>query len=168
MMRVIMPKRSRLATAFAVVLAGGTLGAGVAVADVQALSPYDVQNPAVGNLDPNLLTAVQQAASAAGADGLTLTVTSGWRSAAFQQQLLDDAVATYGSMAAARQYVQTPEHSKHVLGQAVDVGGAGVDQWLITNSAQFGLCQIYANEIWHFELATSPAGICPPLLPNAA
>ena len=163
-----MPKRSRLATAFAVVVAAVTLGPGVAVADVQALSPYDLQNPAVGNLDPNLLTAVQQAAVAAAAGGLTLTVTSGWRSPSFQQQLLDDAVATYGSMAIARQYVQTPERSKHVLGQAVDVGGAGVDQWLITNGAQFGLCQIYANEIWHFELATSPAGACPPLLPNAA
>ena len=163
-----MPKRSRLATAFAVVAAGVTLGTGMAVADVQALSPYDLQNPAVGNLDPNLLTAVQQAAGAAAAAGLTLTVTSGWRSPSFQQQLLDDAVATYGSLAIARQYVQTPEHSKHVLGQAVDVGGAGVDQWLITNGAQFGLCQIYANEIWHFELATSPAGACPPLLPNAA
>ena len=165
---VIMPKRSRLATAFAVVVAVVTLGTGVAVADVQALSPYDVQNPAVGNLDPNLLTAVQLAAGAAAADGLTLTITSGWRSAAFQQQLLDDAVATYGSMAIARQYVQTPEHSKHVFGQAVDVGGASVDQWLIANGAQFGLCQIYANEIWHFELAASPAGVCPPLLLNAA
>jgi LAS superfamily LD-carboxypeptidase LdcB len=165
---VIMPKRSRLATAFAVVVAVVTLGTGVAVADVQALSPYDVQNPAVGNLDPNLLTAVQLAAGAAAADGLTLTITSGWRSAAFQQQLLDDAVATYGSIATARQYVQTPEHSKHVFGQAVDVGGASVDQWLITNGAQFGLCQIYANEIWHFELAASPAGVCPPLLLNAA
>jgi len=163
-----MPKRSPLATAFAVVVAGVTLGTGTAVADVQALSPYDVQNPAVGNLDPNLLTAVQQAAGAAAATGLTLTVTSGWRSPSFQQQLLDDAVATYGSLAIARQYVQTPEHSQHVLGQAVDVGGAGVDQWLIINGAQFGLCQIYANEIWHFELATSPAGACPPLLPNAA
>ena len=163
-----MPKRSPLATAFAVVVAGVTLGCGVAVADVQALSPYDVQNPAVGNLDPNLLTAVQQAAGATAADGLALTITSGWRSPAFQQQLLDDAVATYGSMAVARQYVQTPEHSKHVLGQAVDIGGAGVDQWLSANGAQFGLCQIYANEIWHFELATSPAGACPPLLPNAA
>jgi zinc D-Ala-D-Ala carboxypeptidase len=168
MMGVIMPKRSPLATAFAVVVAGVTLGTGVAVADIQALSPYDVQNPALGNLDPNLLTAVQQAAGAAAADGLTLTITSGWRSATFQQQLLDDAVATYGSMAIARQYVQTPEHSRHVLGQAVDVGGSGVDQWLITNGAQFGLCQIYANEVWHFELATSPAGSCPPLLPNAA
>jgi len=165
---VIMPKRSRLATVFAVVVAVVSLGTGVAVADVQALSPYDVQNPAVGNLDPNLLTAVQLAAGAAAADGLTLTITSGWRSAAFQQQLLDDAVATYGSIAAARQYVQTPEHSKHVFGQAVDVGGASVDQWLITNGAQFGLCRIYANEIWHFELAASPAGVCPPLLLNAA
>jgi len=163
-----MPKRSRLATAFAVVATVVTLGTGVAVADVQALSPYDVQNPAVGNLDPNLLTAVQQSAGAAAAAGLTLTVTSGWRSPSFQQQLLDDAVATYGSLAIARQYVQTPEHSKHVLGQAVDVGGAGVDQWLIINGAQFGLCQIYANEIWHFELATSPDGACPPLRPNAA
>ena len=163
-----MPKRSLLATAFAFVVTVGTLGTGVAVADVQALSPYDVQNLAVGNLDPHLLTAVQQAAGAAADDGLTLTITSGWRSPAFQQQLLDDAVATYGSMAVARQYVQTPEHSKHVLGQAVDVGGVGVDQWLIANGALFGLCQIYANEIWHFELATSPGGICPPLLPNAA
>jgi len=167
-MSVIMPKRSRLAAAFAVVATAVTLGTGVAVADVQALSPYDMQNPAVGNLDPSLLTAVQQAAGAAATDGLTLTITSGWRSATFQQQLLDDAVATYGSLAIARQYVQTPEHSRHVLGQAVDVGGAGVDQWLITNGTQFGLCQIYANEIWHFELATDPAGACPPLLPNAA
>jgi LAS superfamily LD-carboxypeptidase LdcB len=111
---------------------------------------------------------VQQGAGAAAADGLTLTITSGWRSPTFQQQLLDDAVATYGSMTIARQYVQTPEHSKHVLGQAVDLGGAGVDQWLITYGAQNGLCQIYANEIWHFELAASPAGVCPPLLPNAA
>lgn len=119
-------------------------------------------------LDPALLTAVQQASAAAAADGVTMTITSGWRSPEFQQQLLDDAVATYGSVAAARQYVQTPQHSHHVLGQAVDIGGPAADQWLIAHGAQFGLCQIYANEIWHFELATDAAGQCPPLLPNAA
>ena len=70
--------------------------------------------------------------------------------------------------AAARQYVQTPGGSKHVLGQAVDVGGTGADRWLIAHGARFGLCQIYANELWHFELATDAAGICPPLLANAA
>ena len=139
-----------------------------ASADVPMLSPYDVTDPAVGNLDPALRIAVQQATVAAAADGVAMTITSGWRSPEFQQQLLDDAIATYGSLAAARQYVQTPEHSHHVLGQAVDMGGAGADQWLIANGARFGLCQIYANELWHFELATDAAGICPPLLPNAA
>lgn len=139
-----------------------------ASADVQMLSPWDVANPAVGNLDPALLIAVQQATAAAAVDGVTMTITSGWRSPEFQQQLLDDAIATYGSLAAARQYVQTPEHSRHVLGQAVDLGAADADQWLIGNSARFGLCQIYANEPWHFELVTDPGGICPPLLPNAA
>jgi len=132
------------------------------------LSPYDVANPAVGNLDPALLIAVQQATNAAAADGVTMKITSGWRSPAFQQQLLDDAIATYGSLAAARQYVQTPERSRHVLGQAVDMSGVGADQWLIFNGARFGLCQIYANELWHFELATDAAGNCPGLLPNAA
>ena len=97
-----------------------------------------------------------------------MTITSGWRSPEFQERLLDDAVATYGSLAAARQYVQTPGGSKHVLGQAVDVGGTGADRWLIAHGARFGLCQIYANELWHFELATDAAGICPPLLANAA
>lgn len=152
----------------------GMLGAVVlglsplASADVQMLSPFDVANPAVRNLDPALLIAVQQATTAAAADGVTMTITSGWRSPAFQQELLDDAVATYGSLAAARQYVQTPERSHHVLGQAVDMGGVGADQWLIANGARFGLCQIYANELWHFELATDASGYCPPLLPDAA
>lgn len=150
------------------IAAGSVASAAVAAADVQALSPYDVANPAVGYLNPALLTAVQQAANAAAADGITMTITSGWRSPEFQQQLLDDAVATYGSIAAARQYVQTPERSRHVLGQAVDMGGAGADPWLIANGARFGLCQIYANEPWHFELATDAAGICPPLLATAA
>jgi len=163
-----MPNRSPLATAFAVVVAGVALGSGVAVADVQALSPYDVQNPAVGNLDPNLLIAVQQASTAAAADGITMTITSGWRSPEFQQQLLDDAVATYGSVAAALQYVQVPQRSHHVQGRAVDIGGAPADQWLIANGARYGLCQIYANELWHFELATDAAGKCPSLLPSAA
>lgn len=136
--------------------------------DGDALSPFDVQDPAVGRLDPQLLRAVQNAATAASADGVTMTVTSGWRSPEFQQRLLDDAVHTYGSLAAARQYVETPEMSKHVVGEAVDVGGAGADKWLADNGPRFGLCQIYANEVWHFELATDAQGNCPALLPNAA
>jgi LAS superfamily LD-carboxypeptidase LdcB len=134
----------------------------------QTLTPFDVANPAIGRLDPRLLTAIQQAANAASADGIIMTITSGWRSAEFQQTLLDDAVQTYGSLAAAREYVQTPAASRHVTGEAVDIGGTGADQWLIANGPRFGLCQIYANETWHFELVADPAGNCPPLLANAA
>ena len=133
-----------------------------------ALTPFDVQDPAIGQLDPQLLSAIQNAANAAAPDGVAMTITSGWRSPEFQRRLLDDAVHTYGSLAAARQYVETPELSKHVIGEAVDVGGPPADQWLIANGARFGLCPIYANELWHFELATDPQGNCPPLLPNAA
>ncbi|BBX64751.1 D-alanyl-D-alanine carboxypeptidase [Mycobacterium saskatchewanense] len=136
--------------------------------DGRPLSPFDVANPAIGRLDPALLSAIQNAATAAGAQGITMTITSGWRSPALQQRLLDEAVRTYGSMAAARQYVQTPAASKHVVGEAVDVGGAGADQWLTANGPRFGLCRIYANEPWHFELVADAAGNCPALLPNAA
>ncbi|AKK29983.1 M15 family metallopeptidase [Mycobacterium sp. EPa45] len=138
------------------------------LADGQIVTPFDVQNPAIGRLDPSLLDAIQQAATAASAAGITMTITSGWRSPEFQQRLLDSAVAQYGSLAAAREYVQTPEASRHVVGEAVDVGGVGADQWLTANGARFGLCRIYANEVWHFELATDPAGNCPPMLTNAA
>lgn len=133
-----------------------------------ALTAFDVHDPAIGRLDPVLLTAVQNATAAAAAEGVTVTVTSGWRSPEFQQQLLDDAIVTYGSYDAARQYVQTPEQSRHVVGAAVDIGGPGADAWMIANGPRFGLCQIYANESWHFELTTDVFGACPPLLPDAA
>jgi D-alanyl-D-alanine carboxypeptidase len=138
------------------------------LSDGTLLTPFDVQNPAVGRLDPALLSAIQNAARAARVDGITMTVNSGWRSPAFQQRLLDQAVQTYGNLTAARQYVQTPGMSKHVTGEAVDIGGMGADQWLIANGSRFGLCRIYANELWHFELAADGQGNCPVLLPNAA
>lgn len=132
------------------------------------LTAFDVADPAIGRLDPTLLAAVQNATAAAAAEGVTVTVTSGWRSPEFQQQLLDEAIATYGSYQAARRYVQTPEQSRHVVGAAVDIGGAGADRWMIANGPRFGLCQIYANETWHFELTTDLFGTCPALLPDAA
>lgn len=139
-----------------------------ALVDAQTLTAFDVADPAIGRLNPALLTAIQHATTAAAADGITMTINSGWRSPQFQQQLLDNAVRSYGSYGAAREYVQTPEASRHVTGDAVDIGGTGADQWLIANGAQFGLCRIYANEPWHFELATAPYGTCPALLVNAA
>ncbi|GAA2544617.1 M15 family metallopeptidase [Mycolicibacterium diernhoferi] len=141
---------------------------GTAAPQPQPLTAYDVHDPAIANLDPVLRSAVQNATSAAATEGVTMTVTSGWRSPEFQQQLLDEAVGTYGTYEAARRYVQTPDRSRHVAGAAVDIGGPGADQWMITNGPRFGLCQIYANEPWHFELSTDMFGGCPPLLPDAA
>lgn len=141
--------------------------AGGWVPDGQELSTFDLADPAVNRLTPALLHAIQRAAHGAKADGITLGLTSGWRSPEFQQQLFNDAVARYGSAAIASEYVASPETSKHVIGHAVDVGPTAADTWLIRNGSAYGLCQIYANEIWHFELASDYGGTCPPLRPNA-
>lgn len=118
-------------------------------------------HPAVTRLDPALRTAVRRAAVAARGDGITLRLNSGWRSAAYQQRLLDEAIARYGNERLAREYVNTPERSTHVQGRAVDIGPTDADSWLSQHGADYGLCQTYANEIWHFELATERGGSCP-------
>jgi D-alanyl-D-alanine carboxypeptidase len=136
--------------------------------DGETLSPFDTSNPVVAWLDPLLLKAVQDAARKAAAEGIDMQISSGWRTRGFQQRLFDVGVRMYGSVDVAREYVASPEVSKHVVGEAVDIAPVDADKWLIRNGSQFGLCQIYANEIWHFELAVDEQGKCPPLKPNAA
>jgi D-alanyl-D-alanine carboxypeptidase len=131
-------------------------------------SPFDTRDTEISHLDPTLLRAVQQAALAAKADGVSFWITSGWRSRAHQQRLLDQAVAKYGSLTEALRWVSTPDTSAHVKGDAVDVGPAQADTWLERNGARWGLCRIFANEIWHFERATVPGGTCPALLPDSS
>lgn len=138
------------------------------IADDRLLSPFDVENPAMSRLDPLLRKAIQDAARHAQGSGIALQITSGWRSKGFQQRLFDDAVRTYGSVARAAEFVASPDVSKHVLGEAVDVAPPAADDWLTKNGAQFGLCQIYANEIWHFERVADAQSHCPPLRANAA
>lgn len=133
-----------------------------------AVSIDDDHLPAIANLDSALRDAVRDAAAAAASEGIAFEVTSGWRSAALQQWLFDDAVRTYASEEVARQYVASPERSHHVTGQAVDIGNLDAQLWLMQHGAQWGLCQIYANERWHFERATEPGGVCPEQLPDAA
>ncbi|WP_163275106.1 M15 family metallopeptidase [Cellulomonas iranensis] len=123
---------------------------------------FDTHLPAIANLDPALRAAVEQATTDAGARGVEMVVTSGWRSAHYQQHLLDEAVRTRGSLEEARKWVSTPELSRHVTGDAVDIGYTDADSWLEQHGARYGLCTTYANEMWHFELATEPGGECPP------
>ena len=46
----------------------------------------------------------------------------------------------------------TPNTSAHVSGDAVDIGPSGAAAWLSEHGAAYGLCQIYGNEPWHYEL----------------
>jgi hypothetical protein len=129
----------------------GALGeAGGAVPDGTTLFDDDI--PAVGNLDPNLLGAVRQAAIHAAGDGIEFFVDSGWRSPAYQSQLLREAVSKYGSEQAAARWVATPDTSPHVSGDAIDIGPSDATAWLSVHGAEYGLCQIYRNEPWHYEL----------------
>lgn len=135
--------------------------------DDATVTAFDVENPIVGRLDPALLAAVQEATRAAAAQGVEIEINSGWRSVGFQQRLFDDGVRTYGSVDAARQFVASPQTSMHVTGRAVDVGGPGAAAWMSRNGPRFGLCQVYANELWHYELTADDNGACPPMKPNA-
>jgi zinc D-Ala-D-Ala carboxypeptidase len=113
---------------------------------------FDAEIPGVANLDPALLGALRQAATDAAGDGVEFYVDSGWRSPAYQEQLLHEAVLKYGSEAEATRWVATPNTSAHVSGAAVDIGPSDAAAWLSEYGAEYGLCQIYGNEPWHYEL----------------
>ena len=123
--------------------------------------------PGPGELDTELAAQFDAAQQAAAADGVALEIVSGRRTAAEQQALVDEAVATYGEEEAHRR-VMPPESSAHVQGYAIDVGPTDGVYWLIEHGATFGLCQVYLNEVWHFELRTEPGGVCPAQLPDAS
>jgi len=112
---------------------------------------FDDDVAGVANLDSDLLTSLREAASAAEGAGIQFVVDSGWRSRAYQEHLLQDAISKYGSEAEASRWVATPDTSPHVSGDAVDLGSDAAT-WLSEHGAQYGLCQIYANEPWHYEL----------------
>jgi zinc D-Ala-D-Ala carboxypeptidase len=134
------------------------------IPDGMAVSVFDEEIPAVGQLDPDLLGALRRAATDAGADGLGLRVNSGWRSPEYQQRLLQDAVAEYGSQEEAARWVSTVETSSHVSGDAVDIGPSSAAAWLSEHGATHGLCQIFGNEPWHYELRPEAVDDgCPPM-----
>jgi LAS superfamily LD-carboxypeptidase LdcB len=118
----------------------------------------------VANLDQALLAALRQATADAAEDGVEIVVNSGWRSPEDQEELLREAVSEYGSEAEAARWVATADTSPHVSGDAVDVGPSEATAWLSGHGAAYGLCQIYGNEPWHYELRPEAVdGGCPPM-----
>jgi zinc D-Ala-D-Ala carboxypeptidase len=125
---------------------------------------FDDEIPGVANLDPSLLGPLRQAATDAADDGVEFHVNSGWRSPEYQEQLLREAVSEYGSEEEAARWVATADTSLHVSGDAVDIGPSDATAWLSEQGDDYGLCQIYSNEPWHYELR--PEAIdhdCPPM-----
>jgi uncharacterized protein YcbK (DUF882 family) len=113
---------------------------------------FDDRYPGVANLDPDLIQALREAATDAAHDGVEFFVDSGWRSPEYQNQLFREAVSEYGSEEEAARWVATAEASAHVSGDAVDIGHFNATAWLSQHGPEYGLCQIYGNEPWHYEL----------------
>ncbi|MBT0993347.1 M15 family metallopeptidase [Cellulomonas sp. DKR-3] len=124
--------------------------------------------PAADGLDPELAQRFRRAQKAAARDGVSLTLTSGWRSAAEQAELVDQTIERYGDEAEAHRWVLPPETSAHVQGLAVDVGGTEGALWLGEHGYELGLCRAYANEVWHFELLPDGAQQCPEMAPDSS
>jgi D-alanyl-D-alanine carboxypeptidase len=119
---------------------------------------FDDEIPGIAKLDPALLGALRQAATDAADDGIEFFVISGWRSPEYQEQLLREAISEYGSEEEAARWVATADTSAHVSGDAIDVGPDDAAAWLSEHGAEYGLCQIYGNEPWHYELRPEAVG----------
>ena len=130
---------------------------------------FDDRYPGIARLDGELLAALRHAATDAAQDGIQFVVDSGWRSANYQERLFRQAVSQYRSVEKAAELVAVPGTSAHESGEAVDIGHADAIAWLAGHGAAFGLCQIYGNEPWHYELR--PEAIdrgCPTMYATAA
>lgn len=92
--------------------------------------------------------------------GGRLWLNSGYRSVERQAQLYRNAVAKYGSEAAARKWVAPPGKSNHNRGLAADIGyTAEGREWMHANMHRYGLWTPMEWEPWHIELMDSSLAI---------
>ena len=135
-------------------------------------TPYAVGGAAARSdsftgLDPQFAAAVYQMVSDAHAAGVPLQITSAYRSPEVQAQLYQNALAKYGSEAAARKWVAPPGKSRHNSGTAVDFALNGslirdanspAAQWIAANAARYGLAVPMDWEPWQVEPMGSRGG----------
>ena len=85
---------------------------------------------------------------AAASDGKSLSITSGFRTWAKQQELYDKYRAGTGNLAA------TPGNSNHQNGIAVDFNvhaAGGRYEWMVKNAWKYGFIRTVSRERWHWE-----------------
>jgi hypothetical protein len=97
---------------------------------------------------PDVAAAFDTLGAAARAAGLTLSVTSGFRSDAEQARLF----------AAHRdpKWVAPPGRSLHRYGTELDLGPPSAYGWLAANAGRFGFVKRYSWEPWHFGFGADP------------
>jgi D-alanyl-D-alanine carboxypeptidase len=140
---------------------------GIADGEVpDGVTVFDDQYPAVSNLEGDLRDALR---SASEDSGIGFEISSGWRSDRYQRQVFGQAVAKYGSEDEAARWAARPGTSVHESGEAVDISTSEATDWLSRRGDGYGLCQIYANEPWHYELRPDAAEDgCPAMYADAA
>ncbi len=120
----------------------------------------------LAGLDDKLEVAVRQMVADAAAAGHEIVVTSALRSTERQRQLWQEALAKYGSPAAARKHVAPPGSSRHEKGEAVDIAfpDRASREWVAANMGAYGLGAPVASEQplgtrhAHLEAAGSRSG----------
>ena len=133
-------------------------------------SPIPHSLTAPKKLNDTLEWRFKAAQVAAKQDGVSLSITSGYRTLSRQKYLFNQAIKKYGSFEAAAKWVAPPNISHHPMGLAIDVNypkGPSAAKWLEINGYKFGLCRTFKNEWWHFEGNIAPGWKCPKMMKDA-
>lgn len=135
----------------------------VVVNKARPLAPADYEPPLTTvrgyRVHPEIAADLEQMLTAAGQDGVELTLRSAYRSAAKQATVYDGWVRSLGQ-ARADQVSARPGHSEHQTGRAVDVGSATrpacdfeacfadtvEGRWIAAHAAEFGFLLRYTAE----------------------
>jgi LAS superfamily LD-carboxypeptidase LdcB len=121
-------------------------------------------------LNETLEVRFKAAQAAAKSEGISLSITSGYRTLNRQTFLFNQAIRKYGSYMAAAKWVAPPEISHHPMGLAMDINYPKDPEsvkWLEVNGYKFGLCRTFKNEWWHFEGNIAPGWKCPKMMKDA-
>jgi hypothetical protein len=121
--------------------AGGTLSAEAEGGGYTGALAYRQGKP----MRRDVAAAFDRLYAAARREGVTLLVTSGYRSDAEQARLFAEHPDPH--------WVAPPGRSLHRYGTELDLGPASAFGWLKRNAGRFHFIQRYAWEPWHYELA---------------